>query len=381
MALSNSRFLILGVAFALSGCSFASEALFPSLDGEQSTQSVAISPSGGETSGSPTISGGPPVLGSSEFVPGTVAPGQPTGTFVGAKAQTFWGELGQLQGTIRNRNDALQTIRGKTQQDSKGYHELMAEMNSRLQVGTTPGNPVLQTQWSQAQTQLDLMSQDIASMNELATQVASDGAMAAYLLDSVRAAFGLSGAVDEDHRQLRILEDQTNQSMVLIERLLNELSQDISRQQSYVANERSNLNTLSLAIKNGQMYGPALSNQAMVRTSVEPMRGGMGTPSISNRRPLVVIRFDRPNVAYEQPLYQAVSRAIDRRPDAAFDVVAVSPAQGTAGQQALNANAARRSAQQVVRSLTDMGLPADRIRVSAVANPQSTTNEVHLYVR
>lgn len=380
MALSNSRFLILGVAIALSGCSFASEALFPSLDGDQSTKTVTIGSSEGEQSGTPTISG-PPALGSSEFLPGAVTAGQPTGTFVGAKVQTFWGELNQLQNTVRDRNSALQAIRGKTQQDSKAYHELMAEMNSRLQVGTTPGNPVLQTQWSQAQTQLDMMNQDIASMNQLATQVASDGAMASYLLDSIRAAFGLAGAVDEDHRQLRVLEDGTNQGMVLIERLLNELSQDISRQQSYVANERSNLNTLSLAIKNGQMYGPALSNQAMVRTSIDSSAAGMAAPSIANRRPLVVIRFDRPNVAYEQPLYQAVSRAIERRPEAAFDVVAVSPAQGTAGQQALNANAARRSAQQVVRSLTDMGLPADRIRVSAVASPQSTTNEVHLYVR
>src|SRR3546814_6499297 len=48
-----------------------------------------------------------------------------------------------------------------------------------------------------------------------------------------------------------------------------------------------------------------------------------------------VIRFDRPNVQYEQPLYSAVSRALERRPDAFFDVVAVSPQSGNAGRAAL----------------------------------------------
>ena len=44
------------------------------------------------------------------------------------------------------------------------------------------------------------------------------------------------------------------------------------------------------------------------------------------RRPLVVIRFDRANVPYEQALYTAVSRALERRPQALFDLVAVAHA-------------------------------------------------------
>ena len=38
-----------------------------------------------------------------------------------------------------------------------------------------------------------------------------------------------AGAVDEDHRQLKILENEINQSIVLIDRLLSELSTDIAR--------------------------------------------------------------------------------------------------------------------------------------------------------
>ena len=89
-------------------------------------------------------------------------------------------------------------------------------------------------------------------MNNLANRVSADAAMSSYLLEATRAAYGLSGAIDEDHRQLAVLEDEVNKTVVLITRLLDELSEDIARQSNYVSNERSNLNTLALAIKNGE---------------------------------------------------------------------------------------------------------------------------------
>ncbi len=380
MALSKSRFLAFGVAFALSGCSFASDALFPSLGGDEPAQTMSIPASQAEYSSDPTV-GPPPALGSTNFEPGMVTPGQPTGTFVGQKVNTFRNELRQLQESIRQRNNTLQTIRNQTIQDSQGYHETVAVINARLQVGTTPGNPVLHQRWAYAQNQLEAINTDISAMNQLATQVASDSAMAAYLMDSIRAAYGLSGAVEEDHLQLRVLEDEANQTTVLIERLLSELSQDIARQQTYVANERGNLNTLALGIKNGQLYGSSLGNQAAVRTSAAMPMGTLPAANIAGQRPLVVIRFDRPNVAYEQALYQAVSRAIERRPNASFDLVAVSAPGTNAGERALGVAGSRRNAEQVLRSLTEMGLPADRIRMSGMASPTATSNEVHLYVR
>jgi hypothetical protein len=95
----------------------------------------------------------------------------------------------------------------------------------------------------------------------------------------------------------------------------------------------------------------------------------------------MVIRFDRPNVTYEQALYTAVSQALERRPSATFDVVAVAPAGGNAGQVALSTSASKRNAENVVRSLTNMGLPADRISLSATSNASTQANEVQVYVR
>ncbi|MBY0432129.1 MAG: hypothetical protein K2Q10_13080, partial [Rhodospirillales bacterium] len=200
----------------------------------------------------------------------TVTPGHNTGTFVGQKVFSLRGDLQRLQATLTQHAQNLQRIRNDTISDSQRYHGTIAAINARLQVGTTPGNPILTGQWNQAQGELDKITEDVLKMNRLANEVSTASAFASFLLNSVQAARGLSGAVEEDHRQLRILEDETNRTVVSIERLLTELSSDIQRQQQYVAAERSNLNTLAVAVKNGQLYGNSLGTTAQIAQAVDP---------------------------------------------------------------------------------------------------------------
>lgn len=392
--------IVFSAASAIAGCSFTSEALWPSLTGERpsgslkqsqtplpASQTIQIQPSLGERAGQPMITPAPvppPQLGTTNFVPPTVTPGQSTGTFVGQKVGMLRNELQRMQSGIRSHNSQLQQIRGLSGRHSQGYHGAIAAINTRLSVGTTPGNPFLVRQWNVAQTELAKIDSDIGQMNSLANGVAGTSTMSGYLLETTRAAYGLTGAVEEDHRQLAILEDEVNRTVVLIERLLNELSEDINRQSNYVGNQRRNLTTLSLAIKNGELLGSSLSNRrfASAGSIGEPApisgRAGIGA---AGRRPLVVIRFDRPNVAFEEPLYSAVSRALERRPQAAFDLVAVAPGRGSPAQVTVASNKSKRNAESVLRSLSDMGLPLHRVRLSAMTSTKADTSEVHIYVR
>ncbi len=372
MAFSQIRVLLIGSAMLLGGCSFSSDSLFPSLGGGDKPESASDSMPEGARG---------PALGTTNFEPGPVTPGAPTGTFVGRKVQAFRGDLAALKAIISQRNATLQGLRSQTSRSAGSYHELVGAINTRLQVGSTPGNPILVANWRKAQELLNGMTADVAKLSQLSTEVSSDSAMAAYLLDSVRASYSLSGAIEEDHRQLRVLEDDTNQTVVLIDRLLKELNGDISRQQQYIANERANLNVLSASVQSGQMYGSGVAAYASHSgaEATAPMR--LSPLNLADRRPLVVIRFDRANVAYEQALYQAVRDALDRRPDARFDLVAVSPSAASPGQTALASNAARRNAEKVMRSLSGMGLPADRVEMSATTSAQARGNEVHLYMR
>src|SRR3546814_3887715 len=82
-----------------------------------------------------------------------------------------------------------------------------------------------------------------------------------------------------------------------------------------------------------------------------------------------------------QALYNAVSRALERKPNASFSLVAVSPKKGSPAQVALNTTAAKRDAEGVLRALTNMGLPPSRIALSAATSKTVESNEVQIYVR
>ena len=389
---------VVAAVFFLGACAFADEALLPSLTGEPAasaqakpapaqpapaqpapsvqshTQSAQAAPSG--------ASGGqaaPSLFGRSNFEAPGVTNGPPSGTHVGQKIQDLRGDLGRLQARMSDHNGQLQTMRASARQSANAYHSLVGDINSRLQLGTTPGNPELVAEWNQSQAELNKVGESISVLNSLSNEAASTSALAAFLLESTRATFELRGAVEEDHRQLAILEDEVNKTVVVIDRLLNELSEDVNRAQNYYAAERSNLTAMQVAIDNGEYIGGSLASRAY-GTPTPPPSGGAAA-LVGQRQPLVVIRFGDPNVEYEQALFSVVSQALERKPNAGFDLVAIAPNTGTPAQISLATTRSRRNAESVLRSLTSMGLPADRITLSATSSAMAQVNEVHVYVR
>ena len=307
---SGFRAAIVGAALLLPACSFTEEALWPSLTGEDPAGAPAEAQKGkaakqqAKAPARAPVAAGQPALGTNNFQPQGVTPGASTGTFVGKKVVELRAELKRLQASISQHNGGLQQLRARIVQDSQRYHGTVAAINTRLQVGTTPGNPILVQQFNSARGDLERISIDTGELNKLATAVASDSTMSAFLSESTRAAFSVSGAVDEDHKQLAILEDEVNRTVVLIERLLKELGEDVRRQTNYVATERSNLNLLSAGIKGGEIFGASLANQAIVSAAGSSIfQGPARAKDTTGRRPLVVIRFDRPDIPYQQALY------------------------------------------------------------------------------
>lgn len=323
----------------------------------------------------PPTPAGMPQLGTTDFEPVPVTPGSPTGTFVGKKVVQLRDDLATLQQTISQLNGRLQSIRAATVRDAQAYHGTIAAMSARLQIGTTPGNPELERQWSQAQAELNRLENDIAAMNTLANRVTNDAALASYLLQATQAAYSMSGAVEEDHHQLAILEDDVNRTVVLIDRLLTEINQDVVRQRNYIQAERLELQQLASAVKEGELFGggAGYSYTSYARAAEPRPAPAREYAPAGQDRPLVIIRFDDPNVQYEQPLYEALSEALERRPSASFEVVAVAPDAGASARS-------RRYADRVANSMTEMGLPATRLHRSTESGG-SSAGEVRIYVR
>lgn len=377
--LKTSLFLacVLTASLGLVGCSDIDD-MFGGSNNDMSASAAPV-PAGGNAGAAvaPPTAEAPPTAGTNTLVatitPVTIEQGSDTGTAVNKTIQTLRGQMSAVEGKLAANAQRLADLRSSGAQAAGSYQESKARITTRLQMGTTKGNPELVNEWNTAQASLDTLSGNINQLSALGTDVASDSSTAHFVLDQISATFNVSGAVDEDHRQLSLLEDETNQTIILIDRLLSEVSNDVQRQTSYVASERAGLTVLANAIKNGELYGGTPGITAAAATGTVQL-SSVGTP-------LVVVRFDRPNVDYQQILYAALNQALQSRPNANFEVVAVSPTRGNAASVQIAQTTARRHAQDVVRSMTDMGVPASRVNVASSTDPAAASSEVRVFVR
>ncbi len=372
--------LVIVAGLGLSGCADVDNMMFGDTGtSSDNTQQSSAAPE----AAAPTDVGSLPAMNAgasgtvapvATITPVPIEPGSDTGTAVSKTIASLRAQVSALQSSLMQNAQRLADLRNSGADSASAYHEAKARITTRLQVGTTRGNPELVSQWNVAQAALDQLTGNINGLNALGTSVANDASKAHYALDQITATFNVSGAVDEDHRQLSVLQDETNQTIVLVDRLLTEVSSDIQRQTAYVANERANLTVLASAIKNGELYGADLGAYPMASSTSGSTFAYSGTP-------LVVIRFDHAHVDYQQILYAALTQALQSRPGAGFSIVAVSPTRGTAVAVQLAQTAAHNHAQEVLRSMTDMGVPAARMTIASATDPSATSSEVRVYVR
>ena len=355
--------------------------------------------------------------------------GPSSGTVVGNRAAALRDEVLRLRSSVNLNSNEFAILRTSGAAGSVQYHSTVAAITARLQNGTTKGNPILLRQWEEADASLGEVTSSLNKLNSLQVAIDADASVASYLLDSVQAAFELSGAVDEDHDQLKLLHDEVSRLVVQLEYLRNQTTADIQRQAAYLTTERSNIQALAFAISRGELLGNSLANRPVIVTPdpvvsmpaarpsfapqaapTSPVTQGSLGPSVSPRelmhessmpmlspavaptvpvaeaapsvgRLLVLIRFNQANVDYQQQLSQAVGTAIERRPNAEFSVVAVSPANGDPAALAGEQASAKSNAEDVKRALMQMGLSPSRITVASTQAQSAQSPEVHVYIR
>ncbi|UYN95171.1 MAG: hypothetical protein KIT25_24700 [Enhydrobacter sp.] len=166
-----------------------------------------------------------------------------------------------LANGISRQQGQLASTRGQIQSDSQAYSSLVGSITSRLQTGTTPGNPELVNQWNDAQGKLDAITLGLGQLNSLASQVTTQASVAGYIVDNVRATYAVGGAVEEDHRNLRAIEGEATRSIQDVDRLIGDLNAEISRQNGFLARERTNLAALSYGINVGRLGTPGFQQQ------------------------------------------------------------------------------------------------------------------------
>jgi hypothetical protein len=299
--------------------------------------------------------------------------GRDTGTSVSKTIAGLRNQIASLDSKLVDSGHRLSGLRQAGQGATAHYQDARAKIMTHLQMGTTRGNPELVNQWNDAQSALDQLAANLNSMGSLGVEVANDANSVRQSLMQITSTYDVPGALDEDHRQLTVLEDETRQLVVAYDRLRKDVGADVPRQTNFVANERANLAQLAAAIKRGELYswngnGASYAGLPMSVASADPTR------------PLVVIKFDHPDVSYQQILLAALKQALKSRPSANFKVVAVAPTRGSEDDVARAQSTAERHAQDVLRSITDMGVPATRLQVASATDPKASVSEVQVFV-
>ena len=168
-----------------------------------------------------------------------------------------------------------------------------------------------------------------------------------------------SGAIDEDHNQLKVLRDDVQRTSVLYERLMTELDDKISREIQILNDERQYMKDLS--------SDDQTSTTKLKKLKVAPL---------NYDNAILVIKFDDTSFDYSTALFESISNALEQIPSAAFEVVAVSPTSGPT-----YAENARDRASEVFSKIVEMGVPTERVSITSSTSTSAQAEEVHIYLK
>ena len=370
-----------------SSCTGVQDYVFPSLSDEEVVAPPALEevPATIESAESPSQEIPP-----SQYAQPAVAQPQvaydtgPTGTFVGGKINQFRADLSSIQNAVSSHNNDFLRFKDLVDEQTSVYQGLSSAIRSRLQIGTTPGNPILVGQWNDAQRALEDIQNNVNNLQIVNNRVTADAALITHLKNAIDSSFFISGAIDEDHNQLKVLKDDVQRTSVLYARLMDELDEKISREIQILNAERQYMKELSADVEIGKFGG---------RVSAPPTRSSVSSSTQSNiesadsvdtikiaplnyDNAILVIKFDDTNFDYSTALFESISNALEQMPSASFEVVAVSPTGG-----ASFAEKARQRASEVFNKVVEMGVPSEIVSLASSNSTSAQAEEVHIYLK
>ena len=381
------NFIALALIFASYSCTGVQEYVFPSLSDEEVAAPPALEevPQAVEELSqanaqeiAPSQYAPPPAMAPTQAVNDT----GPTGTFVGGKINQFRADLTSIQNAISSHNNDFLRFKDLVDEQTSVYQGLSSAIRSRLQIGTTPGNPILVGQWNDAQRSLEDIQNNVNNLQIVNNRVTADAALIGHLKNAIDSSFFISGAIDEDHNQLKVLNDDVQRTSVLYDRLMTELEEKISREIQILNDERQYMKKLAEDVEVGKFGGTV---------SAPPTKSSSGSSEQSNQtvetkqikvapinydNAILVIKFDDTNFDYSTALFESISGALEQMPSAGFEVVAVSPSGGSS-----YADQARDRASEVFSKILEMGVPTERLSIASSTSSSAQAEEVHIYLK
>ena len=101
----------------------------------------------------------------------------------------------------------------------------------------------------------------------------------------------------------------------------------------------------------------------------------------SNQKPLMVIRYNQENVYYQLPLYNTVQKTLQVKPTAQFTFVSKVPVTGDPEKDNEAERQALKNWQDVLQTLSDIGLPEKQMTMSFQKSNKLLKNEILVFVQ
>ncbi len=381
------NYFTLALALFVYSCTGVQEYVFPSLSDEEVAAPPALEevPSAVQDLGQqanaqeipPSQYAPPPTMTAPQVVNDT----GPTGTFVGGKINQFRADLTSIQNAISSHNNDFLRFKDLVDEQTSVYQGLSSAIRSRLQIGTTPGNPILVGQWNDAQRALEDIQNNVNNLQIVNNRVTADAALIGHLKNAIDSSFFISGAIDEDHNQLKVLKDDVQRTSVLYDRLMTELEEKITREIQILNDERQYMKQLAEDVEVGKFGGtvstpPTKSSGEAQKSDLSTVTKQAKVVPVNYDNAILVIKFDDSNFDYSAALFESISGALEQMPSAGFEVVAVSPTGGSS-----YADRARSKAADVFSKIVEMGVPTERLSIASSTSSTAQAEEVHIYLK
>lgn len=127
------------------------------------------------------------------------------------------------------------------------------------------------------------------------------------------------------------------------------------------------------------LAAPALAEP--YRDKIAPYYPHEAKSGLEQYKPLLVIRYNQNNVYYQLPLYNAVQKALQVKPTAQFTFLSKFPFTGQPEKDQQAEIEARANWQNVLQTITDIGLPERQFTVRFEPSNMVLSNEILLYVQ
>jgi len=371
---------------ALAGCATGDAVVFKTLAGEIPGEKGTIPPQ--LASGPIGIS--PPALGTTRFrqvqeLPRAGAnakakkpvakPKPPTTTAIAAG---FARRNDALRAQVYRQDDELQRIRRSIRVHQAAYKKAVDGFGMAKDRRLPLDDAAYRKNMREARLRIGRINGDLLKLNALSARLNATAAQTAKLLSELRRARG--GSRDRVARsELAGLAPIVEETDTLPRRMLAAIQTDINAQSAYTREQSNGLDLLAEAVAKDKGRPSTWVPELEAKSLEEVFKPGAGAKDADGRRPrsarpLVRIRFTRPNVQYKDALYRALQAALKQRPDLAFEVVGVAP---TAARQP----GALTRAQEVRFAMADMGVPPEKVTVTTETSPGAQSDEVRIFVR